>query len=63
MTEESWSAMLTGTQSVTGGRTESEYRTGIPGEGAKTKDVTIGFKDFNYQEAPHLHCLAIALRA
>lgn len=55
--------MLTGTQSVTGGRTESEFRTGIPGEGAKTKDVTIGFKDFSYQEVPHLHCLAIALGA
>lgn len=35
----------------------SGVRTGIPGERAKTRDVTIGMKDFYHQEAPHSYCL------
>ena len=40
---------------------ESEVRTGILVERAKTKDVTVGFKDFKYQESLSLHCLPTAL--
>lgn len=42
---------------------ESEVRTGTPGEGAKTKEVTIGFKGFDSQESPHSHGLPTALGA